>query len=74
VALVGALGLMPIAWGLMRHTMSIPEGAKRAVILSVALWVVEKIVLPLLRPMLHPAGASTGTRPPEAPADPSGAA
>lgn len=55
VALIGALALMPIGWGLVQHTMSIPEAAKRALIVFVALSLVEMILLPLLGPMLQPA-------------------
>lgn len=54
VAVIGAVALLPIAWGLMNHTMAIPEAAKRAVIVLVALWLLEAVVLPLLGPMLQP--------------------
>ena len=59
VAVIGAVALLPIAWGLMNHTMAIPEAAKRAVIVLVALWLLEAIVLPLLGPMLQPREAAT---------------
>ena len=54
IAIVGALALLPIAWGLVQHTLSIPEAAKRSMILLVGLWLVERLVLPLLGPMLSP--------------------
>ena len=55
VAIAGLLGLVPIALGLVRQTMTISTAASRAVILLLALIVVETVVLPLLRPVLAPA-------------------
>ena len=71
VAILGAVALLPIAWGLMRHTMPIPEAAKRAVIVLVVLWLLEAVVLPLLTPMLQPREPAT---PPAEPAPDAGGA
>ena len=61
VAVIGAIALLPIAWGLVQHTLSIPEAAKRALAVVVVLWLVETMVLPLLAPMFRPAAnASAG--------------
>ena len=69
VAVIGAVALLPIAWGLISHTMAIPEAAKRAVIVLVALWVLDAVVLPLLGPMLQPRAEA----PPAEPATPDSA-
>jgi hypothetical protein len=56
--MIGALAMMPVAWGLVRHSLTIPEAAKRAAILLVALALVETVILPLIGPLLQPTTAN----------------
>ena len=53
VALVGLLGLLPIALGLVRGT-PVDVAARRAAVLLVVLVVVDRVVLPLARLLVGP--------------------
>jgi hypothetical protein len=57
--MVGMLGLLPIAWGLFNHSLTMGAAAVRAVVLLVGLMVLEAIAIPLVKPLLSPAERRT---------------
>ena len=54
IGMIGAVGMLPIAIGLLQNSLTIPEAAKRAVILLVVLAAVEAVLMPLIVPLLQP--------------------
>jgi hypothetical protein len=52
VALVGAVGMIPIALGLINQSLTVPAAAVRAVVLLVVLMVLEAVAVPVVRSVL----------------------
>lgn len=64
VAAIGLLGLLPIALGLVRGTLTLDAAGFRAGVLLVGLVVVERVVLPFRTLLIGP-GSSGGPPTPD---------